>query len=97
MFCKKELILSAGSFDTPKLLMLSGIGPKDELSKHDIPIVADLPGVGQGLRDHCSCRMSFLRGTDASEDEVRKAEAQVVEGQLEPLASPVVIAAGYLK
>jgi choline dehydrogenase-like flavoprotein len=48
----KETILSAGALDTPKLLLLSGIGPKDELAKHSIPSVVELPGVGQNLQDH---------------------------------------------
>ncbi|KAK3062503.1 hypothetical protein LTS18_003935, partial [Coniosporium uncinatum] len=48
----KELILSAGALDTPKLLQLSGVGPKEELSKHGIECVADLPGVGRNLQDH---------------------------------------------
>ncbi|KAF2670804.1 alcohol oxidase [Microthyrium microscopicum] len=49
---RKEVILCAGAIDTPKLLMLSGIGPKAELDKHSIPIVKDLPGVGSNLEDH---------------------------------------------
>lgn len=46
---KKEVILSAGVFQSPQLLMVSGIGPKATLSKYGIPVIADLPGVGQNL------------------------------------------------
>jgi len=52
IFAKKEVLLSAGAFNSPQLLMLSGIGPKDELAKHDIPLVHELAGVGQNLQDH---------------------------------------------
>ncbi|MEH1914662.1 GMC family oxidoreductase [Nostoc sp.] len=47
-----EVILSAGVFDSPKLLMLSGIGDAEHLQAMGIPVVADLPGVGQNLQDH---------------------------------------------
>ncbi|KAH8694456.1 GMC oxidoreductase [Ilyonectria robusta] len=46
-----EVIISAGAFNTPQLLKLSGIGPKDELTSFDIPVVVDLPGVGTNLQD----------------------------------------------
>ncbi|MBW1601475.1 GMC family oxidoreductase N-terminal domain-containing protein [Streptomyces sp. JJ66] len=49
---ERELILCAGAIDTPRLLMLSGIGPAQELRRHGIDIVADLPGVGENLLDH---------------------------------------------
>ncbi|MCA1562380.1 MAG: GMC family oxidoreductase N-terminal domain-containing protein [Acidobacteria bacterium] len=49
---KKEVILCGGAINSPQLLMLSGIGPKDHLNQHGIAVVKDLPGVGQHLQDH---------------------------------------------
>ncbi len=47
-----EVILAASSINSPKLLMLSGIGPAEHLSEHGIDVVADRPGVGSNLQDH---------------------------------------------
>jgi choline dehydrogenase len=47
-----EVILSAGVIDSPKLLLLSGIGPADQLRALGLPVVVDLPGVGANLQDH---------------------------------------------
>ena len=48
----KEVILSAGSVGSPQLLQLSGVGPKDVLEKAGVPVVHELPGVGENLQDH---------------------------------------------
>ncbi len=49
---RREVLLAASSFNSPKLLMLSGIGPGAHLAEHGIGVVADRPGVGQNLQDH---------------------------------------------
>lgn len=56
---RQEVILSAGALKTPQLLMLSGIGPEDELSAHGIEPVHALPGVGQNLQDHLDYVISY--------------------------------------
>ncbi|KAI9795241.1 MAG: hypothetical protein M1835_006137 [Candelina submexicana] len=51
-FASKEVILSAGAIDSPKILLLSGVGPEQELRTHGIAVLEDLPGVGKNLHDH---------------------------------------------
>ena len=51
VFASNEVILAGGAFNTPQLLMLSGVGPKEELEKHRIAVRIDLPGVGTNLQD----------------------------------------------
>jgi len=48
----REVLVCGGAFQSPQLLMLSGIGPADEITKHGIKVVADLPEVGRNLQDH---------------------------------------------
>jgi choline dehydrogenase-like flavoprotein len=52
VLARKAIILCGGAFQSPQLLMLSGIGPAPELKRHNIPVAHDLPGVGQNLQDH---------------------------------------------
>jgi len=56
---RREVILCGGAFGSPQLLMLSGIGPGDELSRHGIGVVRDLPGVGANLQDHIDYTISY--------------------------------------
>ena len=55
----REVILAASSINSPKLLMLSGIGPAAHLKEHGIEVVADRPGVGANLQDHLEIYMQF--------------------------------------
>ncbi|MDA0108161.1 MULTISPECIES: GMC family oxidoreductase N-terminal domain-containing protein [Vibrio] len=59
IYCNKEVILSAGAFGTPQVLLLSGVGPKQELDKHGIDQVHDLAGVGKNLQDHIDLVHSY--------------------------------------
>jgi choline dehydrogenase len=54
-----RVVLSAGAIRSPQLLMLSGLGPEDQLRQFGIPVVCDLPGVGQNLMNHLSARTTF--------------------------------------
>lgn len=52
ILASKEVILSAGAFQSPQLLMVSGVGPADALARHRIPVISELAGVGQNMWDH---------------------------------------------
>ncbi len=56
---EREVVLSAGAFVSPKLLLLSGVGPAKDLGALGIPLVADLPGVGKNLQDHMQLPVVF--------------------------------------
>lgn len=64
---RKENILAGGAINSPQLLMLSGIGPVDELERHDIAAVQELPQVGRNLQDHCFSTAALVIQKDHSE------------------------------
>jgi len=68
----REVILSGGAFNSPQLLMLSGIGPADELRAHGIEVRVDNPGVGQNLSEHARVPVEFAtRGRISYLNELR--------------------------
>ncbi len=60
----KQITLCAGALETPKLLMLSGVGPGEHLRTFDIPVVADRPSIGVGLHDHPNVPVFFKATND---------------------------------
>src|SRR5262245_6014922 len=56
---ERAVVLCLGAIGSPQLLMLSGIGPADQLRRHGLPVILDLPGVGQNLNEHFGCVMRW--------------------------------------
>ncbi len=56
---RREVVLAGGSFNSPQLLQVSGVGPASLLAQHGIPVVADVPGVGANLQDHFQASISY--------------------------------------
>ncbi len=57
--CRGEVILAAGAIGSPQIMLLSGVGPAQQLSEHGIPVVLDRPGVGANLQDHLQLRLIY--------------------------------------
>ncbi|KAF2017177.1 GMC oxidoreductase [Aaosphaeria arxii CBS 175.79] len=94
----KEVIVSAGVFNSPKLLMLSGIGPTEVLTSFDIPVVANLPGVGQNLQDPTSINVANFVNTPNAQSIVANpaTEPEALRKYVEEAAGPYSSAAGYI-
>ncbi|EAW19762.1 GMC family oxidoreductase [Aspergillus fischeri NRRL 181] len=79
----KEVIVSAGTWHSPQILLLSGIGPSETLQKYNIPVVVDLPGVGQGARDQpwmaLSYKVNVTTGTQVAAGNTEFSAARVEE------------------
>ena len=59
IFAEKEVLLSAGAINSPQILMLSGVGPEEELKNHGIKIISSLNGVGENLQDHLETYVQY--------------------------------------
>ncbi|XP_044743190.1 glucose dehydrogenase [FAD, quinone]-like [Chrysoperla carnea] len=85
---RKEVIISAGAIQSPQLLMLSGIGPKDHLQSFGLDIVKDLPGVGQNLQNHGSFSVIFKVKNDKGENQMNiDTLQQFIQNRTGPLTS----------
>jgi choline dehydrogenase len=77
---EREVIISSGTINSPKLLMLSGIGPADSLVSHGVNVVQDLPGVGQNLQDHIEVSLLSELNSQLSYDKYKKWYWQLAAG-----------------
>jgi choline dehydrogenase len=99
----RAIVLSGGTFNTPQLLLLSGIGPADELRELGVSVVHDLPGVGRNLQDHPSIGMVWHADRAATlTDELRfdRLTKSVIEWALTGkgrIANMPVTANGWIK
>ena len=101
---RREVIVSGGSFGSPQLLQLSGVGPGDLLREMGIEVKADLPGVGAHLRDHFNTYLAFrcakpVTGNDLANSLPRRlmAGAQYVLTGTGPLSSTGICAGAFLR
>jgi choline dehydrogenase len=72
IYADREVILGAGAIGSPNVLMLSGIGPAAQLREHGVPVVVDLPGVGENLQDHPIAWVSYGAKRSAEETPFRR-------------------------
>lgn len=79
---RREVILCAGSLQSPQLLEVSGIGNADLLQKHGISVVVDLPGVGENLQDHCISSISYKVAEDQVSGDIMQ-DPQVAQSVME--------------
>lgn len=71
VFANAEVILAGGAINSPQLLQLSGVGPAEVLSKHEIPVVLDVPEVGQNLMDHLGADNLYVCNVPSLNKELR--------------------------
>lgn len=97
----REVILTSGAIGTPKLLMLSGVGPAAHLQEKGIKVVRNSPNVGQNLQDHLDIFLVYEVGRDNSYDKYRKLHWQAWAGmqfalfRSGPVTSNIVEAGGF--
>ncbi len=75
-----DVILCGGAYGSPQLLMLSGVGPADDLRSLDIPVVNDLPGVGRNLQDHIEALVHYEAPAEAAANRYLRPDRMVWAG-----------------
>lgn len=77
---QQEIVLSAGAIATPKLMMLSGIGPAEQIKRQGLTVHADIPGVGQNLQDHTEISLVYQLNGPHSYDKYKKLHWKAAAG-----------------
>jgi choline dehydrogenase len=97
---EREVLLSGGAINSPQLLLLSGIGPADELGEHGITVALDSPYVGRNLQDHldiCTLQHSTQRVTYDRTSELKTAFEYFLRGHSGPGTSNIAEAGGFIR
>jgi len=96
-YASREIILAAGAIGSPAVLLHSGVGPADHLQKLGIPVVSDLPGVGQNLQDHLDLTLVWGSKEKITYDTVNPLTAllRYLSGRKGILSSIMVEAGGF--
>lgn len=99
VMARRAVILSGGAINSPQLLLLSGIGAGDQLQALGIPVVIDLPGVGQNLQDHLAMMAAYAALQPVSLSNAQKPEAlqEYMTSASGPLSSNVGEAGAFVK
>ncbi len=96
---EREVILCAGAYNSPQLLMLSGVGPADELAKHGIDVLLDRPAVGANLSEHAATELLWM--TPEPQDRVARrrwrSTRMLLAAQTGPFASGLADAGGFAR
>ncbi|KAJ0335135.1 hypothetical protein COL922a_009667 [Colletotrichum nupharicola] len=95
---RKEVILSAGTFHSPQLLQVSGIGSREHLEALSIPVIADIPGVGQNLQDPIQIFVAYPVSTPSAQSPTADPtfNSMFIEDYLKSGSGPYSSAAGFL-
>jgi choline dehydrogenase-like flavoprotein len=94
---RKEILVSSGTYNSPQLLQLSGVGPAELLRKHGIDVVLDAPGVGHDLQDHMQVRMVMRCAKPITLNDVVNSPVRKILAGMQYAAfrrGPLTIAAG---
>jgi choline dehydrogenase len=93
---EREVLVTAGTYQSPVLLMLSGIGPEDQLAPFGIELRSDLP-VGHGLQDHCMAQVNYLTDEPSLFGVATPENFALLEQGRGPLTSNIPEAAGFFR
>ena len=93
---EREVVLSAGAYNSPQLLMLSGVGPAEHLRDHGVEVVLDQPAIGAGLQDHINAGIITRTGAESLMTAESEANAALLQTEGRgPLTSNIAEAGGF--
>jgi choline dehydrogenase len=87
VYARKEVILSAGAINTPQLLLLSGVGPREDLEAVGIDVIVDLPGVGKNLQNHVGGSVAFYMNESSSNTLTLESVKEFIQNRTGSMAS----------